>query len=101
MWQRPQLFVVMAGCLLSSIVPVWGQSRLPSGNRQDAVEALNLGRHKPGCAEWRSVAVFLRTIRRSIKTTTDHGANIVSPGCACVLLACPPPQRRQPPHQSV
>ena len=57
MWQRPQLFVVMAGCLLSSIVPVWGQSRLPSGNRQDAVEALNLGRHKPGCAEWRSVAV--------------------------------------------
>ena len=56
MWQRPQVFVVMAGCLLSSIVPVWSQSRLPDGNRQDTVEAFNSERHKPRREEWRNVA---------------------------------------------
>ena len=56
MWQRPQVFVVMAGCLLSSIVPVWGQSRLPDGNRQDTVEAFSSERHKPRREEWWSVA---------------------------------------------
>ena len=56
MWQRPQVFVVMAGCLLSSIVPVWSQSRLPDGNRQDTVEAFSSERHKPRREEWRNVA---------------------------------------------
>ena len=56
MWQRPLLFVMMAACLSSSIVPRWGQSRLPSGNRQDTVEALSSERHKPRHEEWRNVA---------------------------------------------
>ena len=56
MWQRPQLFVVIAGCLLSSIVPAWSQSRLPNGNRQDTVEAFSSERHKPRREEWWNVA---------------------------------------------
>jgi streptogramin lyase len=49
MSQRPLLFVVMLACL-SSGAPVWCQTRLHDGNRQDAVEALNADRHEPGQA---------------------------------------------------
>ena len=49
MSQRPLLFVVMLACL-SSGVPVWCQTRLHGGSRQDAVEALNADRHEPGRA---------------------------------------------------
>src|SRR6476659_1244583 len=62
MSHRPLLLVVMAACL-SSRVPVWCQTRLHDGNRQDAVEALNADRHEPGHNKWRNVAESMPNLR--------------------------------------
>ena len=70
MSQRPLLFVVMAACLSSSIVPVWSQSRLSGGNRQDAVEALSSERHKRGRQEWRDVAESMSNFRALSRNRT-------------------------------
>ena len=69
MSQRPLLFVVMVACLSSS-VPVWCQTRLHDGNRQDAEEALNANRHEPGHNKWRNVAESMPNLRALLQNRT-------------------------------
>ena len=54
MFQKALLLVAVAACL-SSVHPVWSQSRLPDENGQDAVEPLSSGYHQLRCSEWRDV----------------------------------------------
>ena len=92
MSQRPQLFVVMAACLSSSIVPVWSQSRLPGGNRQDAVEALSSERHKPRRQEWRNVAESMFNFRPLSRNRTFVASAYVAQNL---------PDKAQPPTAKV
>ena len=66
MTQQPLRFVVIAACLLSSVV-VRSQTRLPDENRQDGAEALSSERHVPGREERRNVAesINLRPLSRN------------------------------------
>jgi virginiamycin B lyase len=61
MSQKRLLFVAMAACFSSS-VPVWSQTRLPDGNRQQA-GALISTHHGAEREEWRPVAKSMFNLR--------------------------------------